>query len=76
MSGHPFAHCLLRFGIEVAAEPRDPILWVLTIGPPRITPVDRAFWVSLSKIGSGWREVLVIVEPDTVIRWHRTSFRL
>jgi hypothetical protein len=46
------------------------------MGPrPRITPVDRAFWVSLPKIWSGWREVLVIVQPDTVIRWHRTSFR-
>ncbi len=43
---------------------------------PRITLVDRAFWVSLSKIWSGWREVLVIFQPDTVIRWHRTSFRL
>jgi len=42
----------------------------------RIAPVDRAFWVSLSKIWSGWREVLVIVQPDTVIRWHRRGFRL
>jgi len=46
-------------------------------GPkPRITSVDRIFWAFLSRIWSGWREVLVIVQPDTVIRWHRTSFRL
>jgi len=46
-------------------------------GPkPRITPVDRTFWVFLSRIWSGWRETLVIVQPDTVVRWHREGFRL
>ncbi len=46
-------------------------------GPkPRIAPVDRAFWVLLSKIWSGWKDVLIIVQPDTVVRWHRKGFRL
>ncbi len=46
-------------------------------GPkPRITSVDRTFWVFLSRIWSGWREALVIVQPDTVARWHRKGFRL
>ena len=46
-------------------------------GPkPRITSVDRIFWVFLSRIWSGWREALVIVQPDTVVRWHRKGFRL
>ena len=46
-------------------------------GPrPRITSVDRAFWVILSRIWSGRREALVIVQPDTVVRWHRKGFRL
>ena len=35
---------------------------------PRITPVDRGFWVMLSRTWSGWKEVLVIVQPDTVAR--------
>ncbi len=42
---------------------------------PRITAVDRTFWVFLSRIWLGWRETLVIVQPDTVIRWHRKGFR-
>jgi hypothetical protein len=42
----------------------------------RITPVDRAFWTFLSRIGSGWQEALVIVQPDTVVRWHPRGFRL
>ncbi len=46
-------------------------------GPrPRITPADRAFWVLLSQLWSGWKEALVIVQPETVVRWHRKGFRL
>ena len=46
-------------------------------GPkPRITPADRAFWVLLSRSWSGWKENLVIVQPETVVRWHRKGFRL
>ncbi len=43
---------------------------------PRITPADRAFWVLLSQIWSGWKESLVIVQPDTGVRWQRRGFRL
>ncbi len=43
---------------------------------PQITPVDRAFWVFLSQICAGWKDALVIVQPDTVVRWHRKGFRL
>ena len=32
---------------------------------------DRLFWVVLSRLWSGWREILVIVKPETVIGWHR-----
>ncbi len=46
-------------------------------GPkPRITPADRTFWILLSQLWSGWRGALVIVQPDTVARWHRKGFRL
>ncbi len=42
----------------------------------RITPADRGFWVFLSQVWSGWKEILVIVQPETVVRWHRKGFRL
>ena len=42
----------------------------------KLTPVDRAFWVALFRFWPRWRETLVIVKPDTVIRWHRKGFRL
>ena len=43
---------------------------------PRLTPLDRAFWVSLSRLWPRWKDLLVIVKPDTVVRWHRRGFRL
>jgi hypothetical protein len=46
-------------------------------GPkPRITPSDRAFWVFRSTIWSGWKDALVIVQPDSAAHWHRKRFRL
>jgi len=42
---------------------------------PQLTRVDRVFWVLLSKIWSHWRGALHIVQPETVIRWHRGGFR-
>jgi transposase InsO family protein len=43
---------------------------------PHITNRDRALWVILSRIWSDWRRPLLIVRPDTVVRWHRAGFRL
>ena len=42
---------------------------------PRLTGFDRAFWVLLSRIWPRWKTALVIVRPETVVRWHREGFR-
>ena len=38
---------------------------------PRLRSTDRAFWVWLSKLWNGWKTPLILVKPETVIRWHR-----
>lgn len=43
---------------------------------PRLTPWDRLLWVFLSKTWPSWEQLLVIVQPATVIRWHRLAFKL
>jgi putative transposase len=43
--------------------------------PPKPRPRDRLFWVWLSSFWDHWRSVLVIVKPETVIRWHREGFK-
>jgi len=40
----------------------------------RLSVADRFLW--LSQLWSGWRSVLVIVKPETVIAWRRRGFRL
>jgi transposase InsO family protein len=42
---------------------------------PSITPVDRWFWVALRHFWTRWTEVLVLIKPETVARWHRAGFR-
>jgi len=41
----------------------------------RLTTADRLFWSWLSRAWPRWRSALVIVQPDTVVRWHRTGWR-
>src|SRR5262245_51725435 len=43
---------------------------------PQLHRRDRFFWVILSQLWKNWREVLIIVKPETVIKWHRHGFRL
>ena len=43
---------------------------------PSLRPTDRLLWVLLSRFLPNWREMLVIVKPETVIGWHRKGFRL
>jgi putative transposase len=42
---------------------------------PRLSPLDRAFWIALVHFWPRWKKALVIVKPETVVRWHREGFR-
>ncbi len=42
---------------------------------PRLSPLDRTFWVVLSRFWPRWKNHLVVVRPETVVRWHRNGFR-
>ena len=43
---------------------------------PKLTPLDRLLWAWLSRVWSDWRSALAIVQPETVMAWHRAGFRL
>ncbi len=43
---------------------------------PRLPRRDRIFWALLSRIWADWRSALLIVQPDTVVGWHRQGFKL
>lgn len=42
---------------------------------PRLRHRDRLFWIALSQLWQDWRSILVIVKPETVIKWHRQGFK-
>jgi putative transposase len=42
---------------------------------PKLTWKDRSLIVLLSSKLSTWKQALVIVQPDTVLRWHRELFK-
>jgi hypothetical protein len=43
---------------------------------PQFRAWDRFILVALSHMFSRWRDALVLVKPDTLLRWHRHGFRL
>ncbi len=42
---------------------------------PRCSPADRALLVLLASRARAWRQALLLVQPDTLLRWHRQLFR-
>ena len=42
---------------------------------PKLTGADRFLWVLLVRCWSGWQRMLLIVQPRTVVAWHRAGFR-
>ncbi len=40
------------------------------------TPTHRALLVVLARCVQAWRQTLLIVQPETLLRWHRQGFRL
>ena len=46
-----------------------------TVKRPPLRSTDRVFWILLAKSWRDWRSALVVVQPDTVVRWHRHWLR-
>jgi transposase InsO family protein len=43
---------------------------------PRLRRRDRLFWTVARRVCADWRRHLVVVRPETVLRWHRRGWRL
>jgi len=43
---------------------------------PRFAASDKMLWVILRQLWPDWKQALVLVQPETIIRWHRAGFRL
>ena len=58
---------LLRQQLAVAVRARH---------RPRLAWHDRLFWVLARRLCADWCRHLVLVQPETVLRWHRRGWRL
>ena len=80
MSVFVFVRGLLRDRAWLAAEKlalrQQVAILKRTNSRPKLRCWDRIFWVWLARLWTEWRTVLVLVQPDTVIRWHREGLRL
>jgi hypothetical protein len=51
------------------------ILW-RQVKRPACTKTDRMLLVVLARMARTWKEALFIVQPETLLRWHRQGFKL
>src|ERR1035441_2963836 len=42
---------------------------------PRFGISDKFFWVILRRLWPGWNRALILIQPETVVRWHRVGFK-
>ena len=82
----PIMHALVGFVVgtfrariglqlEIVALRHQLALYRRSIRRPPIRPSDRILWAWLARHWGRWREVLVFVQPATVLAWQRRRFR-
>jgi putative transposase len=64
-----------QLALENLALRQQLAVYKRTVTRPPLRRTDRLFWIGLSRVWTGWRGPLVMVTPDTVVRWHRRRFR-
>jgi putative transposase len=55
---------------------QQPIVLNRQVKRPQLTNGDRLRLVLLARCAQFWQQALFIVQPDTLLRWHRDLFRL
>jgi putative transposase len=64
-----------ELALENLALRQQLAVWKAREPRPRLTRMDRIFWVLLSRLWTSWRHSLQVVRPETVVGWHRQGFR-
>src|SRR5499426_2364098 len=64
-----------ELALENLALRQQLAVWKAREPRPRLTQMDRIFWVLLSRFWTNWRHSLQVVRPETVVGWHREGFK-
>ena len=65
-----------QLSIELLALRQQLVVLRRTVPRPQVHRMDRLFWVVISRLWKDWRKALIIVKPETVIKWHRQGFKM
>jgi putative transposase len=64
-----------QIALENLALRQQLAVYKRTVPRPRLRTTDRLLWAGLARVWTGWRQALVIVSPDTVLRSQPRRFR-
>ncbi len=64
-----------RLLLENAALRHQVAVLKRSVSRPRLNDSDRVFWIAMRRALREWRDCLLIVKPETVVRWHRRGCR-
>src|SRR5207302_10426931 len=58
-----------ELALENLALRQQLAVWKARQPRPRLTEMDRIFWVLLSRLWTSWRDSVHVVRPETVVGW-------
>ncbi len=64
-----------RLALENVALRQQITVLKRSVKRAKIEDSDRVFWILMRRLLEGWRDTLLIVQPETVIKWHRKGWR-
>ena len=64
-----------RLLLENLALRQQVIVLKRSVKRPQLRDGDRIFWILIRKALRDWKGCLLLVHPDTVVRWHRRGWR-
>ena len=75
---YPFSFFRPRhdLALEVLALRHQLMVLKRQAGRPKLCPCDRNLWLVLMKVWPNWRSHLMILQPETLIGWQRSGFRM
>jgi putative transposase len=68
-----FSRSRCSLGIEILALRQQLGVLKRRQPRPRLQIQDRMFWILLHRLWPAWKNVLLIVKPETVVAWHRRN---
>ncbi len=64
-----------RLALENVALRQQLAVLRRSVNRAKIDDSDRVFWILIRRLLDSWRDTLLIVKPETVIKWHRKGWR-